>query len=106
MPAYSVQATSARDATFRDKVAIALVQQAVSVQGEAKGAMTDAVYGKRQALSKLVLVNPTASTVIDTFVWGLLASDTTLDITTITDAQIQTKVAGAWNKAAGVTGAD
>jgi len=54
------QATLAADPGFRSRVYVALVAAAVAIAGEAKAAMTDTVYGKRQALAYAVLTSPQA----------------------------------------------
>jgi hypothetical protein len=54
------QALLAQDANFRSRVYVAMVAAAVAVAGEAVGAMTAAVYGKRQTLATAVLSNPLA----------------------------------------------
>lgn len=54
------QAVLAADPGFRSRVYVALVAAAVSVAGESKAAMSDTVYGKRQALAYAVLTSPQA----------------------------------------------
>lgn len=54
------QAVLAADPGFRSRVYVALVAAAVSVAGEAKGAQSDTVFGKRQALALGVLTSPQA----------------------------------------------
>jgi hypothetical protein len=56
------QAVLAADPGFRSRVYVALVASAVAVAGEAKAAMSDTVYSKRQLLAYAVLTSPQAFT--------------------------------------------
>lgn len=66
---YINQAKLATDTTFRLLVQLGMAVAATAIAGEAKGAMTDAVYGKRQELAKDVLANNAKH--IDKFAWAV-----------------------------------
>jgi hypothetical protein len=103
--AYIDQATLAQDGTFRNRVLIAMVQQAMNVQGETQGSQSDAVYGKRQDFSGRILLDPNGSPLLDMFVLGILSFDTAITAG-ITDAQLQTRVSQAFNRLARITAKD
>lgn len=103
--AYVDQALLAQDGTFRSRALIAMVQQAMTVQGETQGSQSDAVYGKRQDFAARILLDIHSSPLLDMFVLGILSFDTTIT-SAITDAQLQTKVSQAFNRLARVTAKD
>lgn len=103
--AYVDQALLGQDGTFRNRALIAMVQQAMTVQGEAQGSQSDAVYGKRQDFASRILLDINSSPLLDMFVFGILSFDTTITAA-ITDAQLQTKVGQAFNRLARVTAKD
>ncbi len=103
--AYVDQALLAQDGPFRNRVLIAMVQQAMTVQGENQGSQSDAVFGKRQDFAGRILLDANSSPLLDMFALGILAFDTTIT-SSITDTQLQTKVSQAFNRLARITAKD
>jgi hypothetical protein len=59
----------AADAGFRAQVKIAIMNAAITVQGEPIGSLTDAQLDKRQQLATSILASPDAH--VDRFAWAL-----------------------------------
>jgi hypothetical protein len=68
------QAVLAQDNVFRQRIEMAMFVAMTAVQGEAVGAMTTAVYSKRQTYSLAALTNPNAH--VDRFAWAVAANST------------------------------
>lgn len=68
------QADLGKNQGFRDRVYISMIASAEAVAGEAKAALSDAVYGKRQNLALRVLSDPLSF--IERFAAGAAANST------------------------------
>lgn len=75
MAVYVEQAIRAQNNSFRNQVRIAMVSTARDIAGESKNGLTDAKFGKRQALAYQVLNNQDGY--LDRFAW-LVAANTAL----------------------------
>ena len=92
--------TLASDATFKQRVAMAAAQVAVTVKKEAKAqAGQERVEQKRQALCDLILRDPIGASA---FIAVALAAQPTVT-GALTDAQIVTAISTNWSLLAGVT---
>jgi hypothetical protein len=101
--AFSDQAALAVDAAFQAKVRVALVTAAVDVMGEDKTGMSDAKYGKRQALAYAVLQSGGASQT-ERFAWAVAANVAVSSGST--DSDIQFTVNSVWDDMSGVVGGE
>jgi hypothetical protein len=68
------QAMLAQDTVFRQRIEMAMFVAMTAVQGEAVGAQSTAVYGKRQTYSLAVLTSPNAH--VDRFAWAVASNST------------------------------
>lgn len=98
--AYTDQATLADDVTFRTRIRVAIMTAAVQIQGEAKTNLTDAQYGKRQALATAILTTG-GSNHIDAFAWAVTTNAAITGASS--DADIQFTVNSMWDDLSGVT---
>lgn len=102
--AYSAQATLASSTSFRDRVRVAVAKAALDVMGEAQGQMSDAEFGKRQALADEVIAAAFGGTVLDRFVWAVVQNEAVTDASA--DSDIQFTVNSVWPDLAGVRETD
>lgn len=100
--AFTDQATLAKDTTFQDRVRVAIVTSATQALGEAKGSMSDQVYGKRQYLAYEILSNSGGFT--ERFSWAVAANPAITSGSN--DGDIQFTVDSVFSDMAGVTGTD
>lgn len=98
--AYTDQATLAIDATFRDRVRVALATGAVQIMGEAQDARSDAEYGKRQDLAHQVLTSAASGVLLDAFVWATVTNAAITGASN--DGDIQFQINAVWDDVAGV----
>jgi hypothetical protein len=98
--AYIDQATLAKDATFRDKIRVAMVTAAIAIGGEALGGSDTVTYGKRQALAGQVLLG-SGGNLLDVFAWAI--AQNAAITSSSTDSDIQFTCNSIWNDIAGVT---
>lgn len=92
--------TLANDATFKQRVAMAAAQVAVSVKKEAKAvAGQERVEAKRQALADTILRDPINASA---FIAVALAAQPTVT-GALTDTQLVTAITSNWSLLAGVT---
>jgi hypothetical protein len=96
---YTTQAALASDTSFRDRVRLALATAAVDVMGEAKGSMSDTVFGKRQSFAYSVISN--SNGYVDRFAWAVVANVAINNASS--DSDIQFTVNSLWNDMSGVT---
>lgn len=96
------QATLATDATFQLRLKVAMMTAAVQVAGEAKNAMSDAAYIKRQTLATDVLRQPAKW--VESFAWAVASNNAVTGASQ--DSDIQFTVNSMWSDVAGVTGLD
>lgn len=99
---YADQASLATEHGFRLRVKVALLKAALDVLGEAQGAATAVVWGKRQALAKDVIIEP--DRFLDRLAWAAV-TDVTVGQGT-SDADLQARVNAIWNDQAGVLGGE
>ena len=93
------QYKASNDLNFRQRVEMALCNAAVSIQSEAT---TTANHTNRANYAKLVLNNPTNySSLFAEAICGYDATLTVQNLSTITDAAIQSGVSAVWNALAG-----
>lgn len=74
MVALCQEAALAGSQAFKDRIYVSMIAAAIAVQGEAVGAQSAAVYGKRQSLATTVLGNPLAY--LERFVIGAAGNST------------------------------
>ena len=98
--AYTDQATLAVDATFRDRVRVAVATAAVPIMGEAKDTYSDVKYGKRQSLAYDVLRAAASGPLLEAFVWATVQNAAITG--TSGDQDIQFQVNASWDDIAGV----
>lgn len=98
--AYTDQATLAKDATFRDKVRVAMMTAAVAIGGEALSGADTVTYGKRQALAAQVLLG-SGGNLLDVFAWAITQNAAITGGST--DSDIQFTCNAVWNDIAGIT---
>jgi hypothetical protein len=96
--AYLDQAALAADVDFQSRVRVAIVTAAVDVMGEAKGAMTDTVFNKRQVFAYQVLGNSLGY--LERFVWAVVANVAITGASV--DGDIQFTVNSLWGDLSGV----
>lgn len=97
---FIAQAALATDATFRDKVRVALATAAVQVMGEDPQSHSDTEYGKRQGLAYQVLLAAAGGVWLEAFVWAVVANATITSESA--DADIQFTINAAWDDLSGV----
>jgi hypothetical protein len=102
--AYTAQATLAKDQAFRDRVQIALAKATADVMGEAKGSMSDAVFGKRQALAEEVMGAAFDGPVLSRYV--LMVVQNEVITSESLDSDIQFQVNAVWDDIARVRDTD
>lgn len=94
---FATQYVNSSDATFDERVTVAVVNAAIAIVSEGTGT---ANHANRVALAKAALNNPNPYGAL--FALGVVANQTLDDLTTITDATIQSTVNALWNGYAGV----
>jgi hypothetical protein len=102
--AYTDQATLAKDATFRDKVRVAVMTAAIAIAGEVIGGHDTTQYGKRQQLAALVLLTGGGGNWLEVFSWAI--TQNAAITSSSTDSDIQFTCNSVWDDIAGVTGLD
>jgi hypothetical protein len=100
--AFVDQYALATDATFSQRVQVAMMTAAVQVSAEALGA-DETVYDKRQQLAVRVLQSGGAST-LQWFIWAVITNAVVTDAST--DSDLQFTVDSVWDAVAGVRAAD
>jgi hypothetical protein len=96
---FTDQATLAADTSFQLKVRVAVVTAAKDVMGEAKGSMSDTVFGKRQQFAYQVISSSLGY--LDRFVWAVVANPAITGASS--DGDIQFTVNTVWDDLSGVT---
>lgn len=97
MTTLATQYVMSADATFVQRVTVAVVNAAIAISSEAT---STADHANRIALAKTVLAN--ALPWGQDFALGVIANQAVDDPSTITDAAIQSTVNALWNGFAGV----
>lgn len=100
--AFTDQYALATDATFSQRVQVAMTSAAVQVAAESQGA-SETVYDKRQQLATRVLQSGGQAT-LQWFIWAVVANAAITSGST--DSDIQFTVNSVWNAVAGVRTAD
>ncbi|WP_433234016.1 hypothetical protein [Actinomadura nitritigenes] len=96
------QAALAADDTFRSRVRVALAVAASQIMGEDPAPYSDDQYGLRQSLALQVLHSAAGGTLLEAFVWAVVANPAISDVST--DSDIQFTVNSAWDDMAGFRG--
>jgi hypothetical protein len=103
-----------KDQEFRQRIRMATVKSAQSIQGEAKGDKSDTEYGKRQDLAQRVIQTAGEGTpedpILRMFVWMVCANPAILQEYEqdgeVADDSIEFTVNSVWDDCAGVSEMD
>jgi len=103
--AFADQALLAEDTTYRNKVRQAVIYAAMDIQGEAQGATSDEVFGKRQSLASRVIQSGGGEHV-EAFAWLVSVFNGGIIQANSIDSDFQFAVNSLFNDVAGIRSTD
>ena len=101
--AFVDQYALAKDATFSQRVQVAMMTAAVQIAAEAKSGVSTTVYDKRQQLATMTLQSGGNAT-LQWFIWAVVTNAAVTGSST--DSDIQFTINSMWNAIAGVRTTD